>query len=87
MATKKPTRKVNVIDTTAELKAEMKKNGVRLPHGYSVVKRKKKVTATPKKKVNKGAAALKKIVAKAKTIQKHEPSISWQKAMKLAAKK
>lgn len=82
MATKK-----NIVDTTAELKELMKKNGVKLPHGYEVVARKKKAIPAPKKKVNKGAQALKKIVAKAKNIQKHEPSISWQKAMKLAAKK
>lgn len=88
MATKiKTTKKVNVIDTTAELKAELKKNGVRLPHGYAIVKRKKNKVASPKKTSNKGAQALKKIVAKAKQIQKYEPNISWQQAMKLAAKK
>ncbi len=46
MATKK-------IDTTAELKAEMKKNGVRLPHGYTVVKRKPRKTAVKKTTVAK----------------------------------
>ena len=79
--------KKNVIDTTAELKSELKKNGVRLAHGYELVSRKRKEKPAPKKKVNKGAVALKKIVAKAKIIQRHEPNISWQKAMKLAAKK
>lgn len=43
----------NKVDTTAELRAQMKKNGVRLPHGYTVVKRKpvaKKATAVKSKK-------------------------------------
>lgn len=54
MATKK-------IDTTAELKAEMRKNGVRLPHGYTVVKRK------PRKAVKKKTAVKKTTVAKKRT--------------------
>jgi hypothetical protein len=72
MATKK-------IDTTAELRAEMRKNGVRLPHGYAVVKRKpakKKTTAVKKKKTVPGSTAkkrsarAKKPTAKQTTAQK-----------------
>lgn len=89
MATKK--RKPNVVDTTAELKAQMKKNGVRLPHGYDVVKRKpaKKKASTTKKKTTsrKGVTALKKINAMAKTIQKQNPEMSWNWCVKSASKK
>lgn len=48
MATKK-----NIVDTTAELKELMKKNGVKLPHGYEVVARKKKQFQHPKRKLTK----------------------------------
>lgn len=82
MATK---RKKNVVDTTAELRAQMKRNGVALPHGYQVVKRKTKKTVN--KKSNKGTIALKKINAEAKRIQKSNPGISWANALKQASKK
>lgn len=51
------------IKTAAQLRAELKKNGVRLPHGYDVVKRasKKKKATTAKAKT-----APKKTATKAK---------------------
>lgn len=93
MATKK--RKANVVDTTAELRNQMKKNGVRLPHGYSIVKRKpapKKTAAKPTKRKTvspakkNGVSALKKINVIAKRLQSQNPSMSWNWCIKTASK-
>lgn len=72
--------------TPASIKADLKAQGYRLPHGYDVVKRKTADKKAPAKS-NKGTAKLKKITAEAKKIRNHEPSLSWQSAVKLAAKK
>ncbi len=55
------------ITTTSELKAEMKRNGVRLPHGYNVVKRKPR-KAVKKTAVKKTTVAKKRTTAKSGTL-------------------
>lgn len=81
---------ITKITSKRALKTKAKEDGVRLPHGYEVVKRKptKKTKAADKpKSTNKGLAKLKKITAEAKKIRMHEPSLKWTSAVKLAAKK
>jgi hypothetical protein len=90
---------MKTITTSTKLRSVLKESGYRLPHGYELekrtgVKRKKvvkavKKTVSPKNRGSKTANqnAFKAMVKKAKEIQKHTPEISWNNAMKLAAKK
>ncbi len=81
----------NKIDTTAELRAQMKKNGVRLPHGYTVVKRAPVQTKNAKKAVaKKSAVKPKKAPAKAKQLTMKFPAakkVTKSKALTASQKK